>query len=370
MRVSTSRWRHALDVLAAVERRSGHGRRLGVGRVGVRGLWAARRRAELDGLSEELARRAHRAAAAPEAVLWARARTPAVRIGKFDTDNVVRLRAFDPEHGVAYRVQERGSPKRAGIHRSIASRRAVASHAPELAPHLLADGTFEGLEVAYLLEELLTGRHPADRGEVQALLPALVVELTRLHRGVGIDRPRLSEVVAADLLDRWTDAVRTEGVSPAVDRVVRSLVERDARVEVSLGHGDLVGSNILLSDGRLVLVDWEHARSLPIAFDLAKPVLQARHLVAAIEAVRPALDGTVGEASDSYRLEEQLVLAYVQRLTWSRERRQKAEAAGRLRRYEQQTARQLTAIAQLLEVDDELGGPGRRSTAVTSVPVR
>jgi Ser/Thr protein kinase RdoA (MazF antagonist) len=353
--IPVGRWVHGLETLAAVERLTGLGRRLGWWLVRAADDLAVRGGLEQEDLTAGLSKMVRGFDAASARFLLARSQARIARIGKFDVDDAVRLRGFYPDRHLALRLQEAGDPRRAGVQRSIAARTVVAEHVPALAPPLHLHGAHQrgGLQVAYLVEGLVEGRRPANRGETQRLLPTVVELLTRLHEAVGIASRPLSKVSSSGLLARWEGAVERERVPAAIDAAVRRLIERDADLEVSLGHGDLVASNMLIRGGQLTLVDWEHARSLPIAYDLAKPLMQARHPDAALERVRGSLTRTVGRSPSSYRLEEQIALAHVQMLSWSERRRRKAETAGRVEQYEKQTAARIAVLRDLLE----LGGP-------------
>src|SRR5699024_12667282 len=94
-----------------------------------------------------------------------------------------------------------------------------------------------------------------------------------------------------------------------IDHAVQNLIERNALLEVSLNHGDLVGSNILVSNEGFVLVDWEFAEHKPIAFDMAKIIINVDDIDSSIAKMHAGLGGVVGQESGHYSLREQIALA-------------------------------------------------------------
>jgi aminoglycoside phosphotransferase (APT) family kinase protein len=125
-------------------------------------------------------------------------------------------------------------------------------------------------------------------------------------------------------------------------------VKRDAYLAASLGHGDIVKSNVVVAGDRPVLIDWEHARKMPVARDLAKPLLEAPDPLGALDIVhRERLDLTV--RAESYGLVEQLALAHVEMLTWTDHRRARARSAGRLDAFDRQLDRRTTLLGTLLD---------------------
>jgi thiamine kinase-like enzyme len=118
-----------------------------------------------------------------------------------------------------------------------------------------------------------------------------------------------------------------------------------------LGHGDLVRSNILITNEHVVLVDWEHARGMPIAFDLAKLVLHARDPEEALTLIRKRHPGLSRSPRESYSLERQIALGLVQMLSWTAPRQTRAQAAGRLDLFEHDTRARVDLLHRLLGVE-------------------
>src|SRR5690606_7135213 len=125
---------------------------------------------------------------------------------------------------------------------------------PGLAPRMVDDGTVLGGRTAYLAEETVTGRPPRSTAEVVAALSVVATELGAVQRAVGIDARPLSAAAHPQLLDRWRTVVAEGHVTPHLGAAVDRLISRDALLEVSFTHGDLVSSNVLRSEGRIVLI--------------------------------------------------------------------------------------------------------------------
>jgi hypothetical protein len=263
--------------------------------------------------------------------LRVRSRADVARLGTFDVEETVRLRAFYwcTRRPSSLRIQAGGDRLRPGIHRSLAAQQVVARHVPELAPALLAHGSLPDEGVAFLQEAVVAGRHPATAGDVRNAMAPLLALFARLHDAVGVESRPLSAVVSRHFPERWDALARTDLVRGPVDRAVRQLINQDARVPVSLGHGDLVKSNMLFANDSVVLIDWEHARAMPIAFDLSKLVFRAGAVASAVELIRQHWKGSLAATRDGYRVEEQLALGLAQMLAWTASREQRAKAIGR-----------------------------------------
>jgi hypothetical protein len=344
-------WRRTLRPVVAAERRQGIGslrpRRLVAG-----GPFAVRGDLEpLRPLFHGLGGRDRAYFVDDQVTIWSRTRARLVRIGKFDVDAITRLRAFYPQRGLALRLQGARVGEDSGVDRELTARRTVAEHAPHLAPQLLSHGAFDvaGEPVAYLFEELIEARQLRSRKEIGERIGEVAELLTDLHTSVGVASEPMERVVRRDLPKLWTEAVAEHGLDPSVDAAVQALFARNERLEVSISHGDLVGSNILVaSDDRLVLVDWEFSRTQPIAFDLAKPLLQAADHEAALAELRRAVAPTMPASSGSFTLEEQLTVAVARALSVSVRKRAKAEKAGRLDAWAEDARRRRELLGVLL----------------------
>jgi len=282
----------------------------------------------------------------PTATIRSRAAAVVVKLGKFDVERDVRLRAFYVPEGLSVRLQG-GGPK-SGIERILQAWSQVRIHAPSLMPRIVADGHLR--TARYLLEEAIFGRHPVGGRALQRLAYDVAAGLHRVHQGVGVSELRLSSILSAQFEARWRAVVQVEHIDPATDEAVRALVRRDGLLDVSLGHGDLVGTNILELHDRVVLIDWEYAGSLPVAFDLAKMHLRCAEPDDAMAAVQAGLGGSVGTRRGHYSFPEQLALAHALYISRSGSARTRAAAAGRTAQLEQNVAVRVSAIQRLLHL--------------------
>lgn len=284
-------------------------------------------------------------------------RADVLRLGKFDVEEHVRLRAFHlarrGRRATSLRIQAQADLRAPGVRRAVRARRQVREHAPELAPRLLGHGRLEAHDLDYLQEELVDGRPPRDRGETELVLGRVLAGLARLQRAVGVERRPLSEVTHPDLPQRWERVAAELDLLPSLTAKVAGLLDRDGLVDVSLVHGDLVASNLLLTGAAQaptpVLVDWEHARPRrPIAADLAKLHQSVRTPEVVVERCEQLLGRGV---AGSYTVAEQFALAHAEMLSWHEHRAGRADAAGRRARYDADTGRRVGLLAELLGVD-------------------
>lgn len=280
-------------------------------------------------------------------VIRERVRAESVLIGKFDVDAEVRLRSFYPGPRLSVRYQTGG--ERNGIIRTVRAHNLVHPHAPDLMPEVFEHGSILNGEGAYLVETTVAGQ-PATRTQLRDLIAPLTAKLHRVHQGVGITSKPLIDVVGTGYAWRWSKACQSIDVEPQIDQRVRNLIDRNDQLETSLSHGDLVGSNILVSDQKFVLVDWEFAEHKPIAFDMAKIIINVDDVETTLAIMHTGLGGIIGQESDHYTLHEQIALAIVLTLSWHPNHAAKAQVAGRTDALKRQTTKRLQAIKQLLEI--------------------
>lgn len=343
-RRTAGRWRRALAALAVVERRSPV-------------LPSSRRWRDLETVGAVASgvppHPGLPAGVVPVAgattVVSAPVRADAVVIGKFDRGRQVRLRAFYADDGMVARVQAGSRHGREhGVSRSVRAAEIVGRHRPGLMPALLDHGTVFGGRTAYLVERTVTGRPPGSRASVAEAMAEVAAELGAVQRAVGITPTPLSGVVPAAFRARWRAVVEDGHVPAAVAAEVDRLIARDALLEVSFTHGDLVSSNVLRVEGRVVLIDWEYAGSRPVAFDLAKMHINAGPARPATDRLDAALKGRVGHDTGHYTLREQLALAHVVVLSRLEARMLRAREAQRLEPLRHQTRRRAAAVEELL----------------------
>ena len=273
-----------------------------------------------------------------------------LRVGRLTQPGEVRLRAFTVAGAQprSLKVQSRGPAGQHGIARELAARSALASAGLDLAPVLHSSGWLLGGRVGFLYEELVPGHHPADARELREACGSIIAELARMHETLGVRSAPLSSVVHPRFLERWTETSTVLAVPADLTARVTDLIVADRDVEVSLGHGDLVASNVLLGGERPVFVDWEFARHQPIAVDLASLLTQARRVGPVLDAATRTHAGVVGARGGSYPLVHQLALAQVQMLTWDTHRRRRAERVGRSTAHDAQRRRLLELLSELL----------------------
>lgn len=341
--IKPQRWTTALRRVAEIERQSS----MLPKRFFPRTLAFAKRTAWATSAGLDVLPKDQQPELPPIGTIRGRVRADAVLIGKFDVDKEVRLRAFYSDQGFSVRYQTGGQHN--GIIRTVQAHDLVHPHAPDLMPQVFEHGTIQGGEGAYLVESTVSGQ-PATRAQLQHLVLPLTTQLHRVHQGVGITSKPLTDVVGTGCGWRWSKACQAINIAPEVDLAVQSLIERNNQLEVSLNHGDLVGSNILVSDTGFVLVDWEFAELKPIAFDMAKMIINVRDIETTLTTMNTGLGGIIGEDSDHYSLREQIALAIVLTLSWYPNHAAKAKIARRTDALKRQTTKRLNMIKQLLDI--------------------
>lgn len=189
--------------------------------------------------------------------------------GGFSPGVAARVTTAKGHRAFVKAVSAHANPDSPGIHRHEA-RNAAALPAEVPAPRLL--GTYDdGTWVALVFEDVV-GRQPHvpwRNGELEAVLDA-VGELSRTLTPAPIAAQPLVESLTGNFRgwQRMIDQGDTgEGLDPWAVRHLPRLAELAARwadsaVGDTLAHCDLRADNMLLTaDGRVVFVDWPHARS-------------------------------------------------------------------------------------------------------------
>lgn len=277
-----------------------------------------------------------------------RVRAESVLIGKFDVDSEVRLRAFYPRQKLSIRYQTGG--QRNGITRTVNAHKRIHPHAPELMPTVYEHGTILNGQGAYLIEETVAGE-PAKRSQLEQLILPLTTRLHRAQQGVGITAKPLSKIVGGLYRKRWSEFAKSQEVSSPLDQTVQKLIDRNDLLEISVTHGDLVNSNILVGNDDFVLVDWEFSAMKPIAFDMAKIIISVKNVDRVVQNMHIGLGSTIGTQAGYYTFREQIALALVLTLSWHKNHAAKAKIAKRTTALKRQTSKRLEALGQLLEVE-------------------
>lgn len=252
----------------------------------------------------------------------ARVRAESVLIGKFDVEEEVRLRSFYPDKGLSVRYQTGG--KRNGITRTVDAHEKVHPYAPELMPTVYDHGTIRKGVGAYLVEDTVVGK-TATRSQLESLIVPLAQRLRKVHLGVGIKDQHLSKIVGGSYRVRWSNFAKDQNIDPTINDAVQRLIDRNDLLEVSLTHGDLVNSNILVNESDFVLVDWEFAEMKPIAFDMSKMIINVTDLDQVVQDMHTGLGGGVGSREGHYTFREQIALSIVLTLSWHRNHLAKAK---------------------------------------------
>lgn len=283
----------------------------------------------------------------------ARMAAEVVRFGKFDGEGGTRLRSFvlgrDP---TTIKVQSGAPDDRSGLTRELAARLEVSRTVPHLAPAVLGHGWSTSRGLQWLHERVVDGRHPTRASEVSEIADDVLAAVEPLYRASGTCSRPFSAVAAPDTASRWSEAVATLPSLAPLDAPVRELLAADRDVEVGLAHGDLVATNVVVTDaGAIVLVDWEFARRRLVAGDLAKLALQASDPEHVLTHAERRLGDLVGAPRASHPLRHQVALAHVLMCTWHAHRRAKAAAAGRLGSFDRGTARRARLLGRLLGVE-------------------
>jgi hypothetical protein len=283
-------------------------------------------------------------------------RSAIVRLGKFSRGAAVKVRSYVVVDGqlATLKVWQGFDAAVTGA-RERRVRAQIAGIDAYRTPPILRHGEQDGVD--YLLEPAVFGRHPSgDRQRLEAAVE-LGGSLAQAYVIGGLDERPLSASVHPEFRARLEAAFADPGLvwdaswgakASTMTRLFR-LVDRDRTLPVAVTHGDLVASNVIRGeDGRHHLVDWEHGRRQPVAFDLVKLLLSSGDWERARQALVPATVRFDGRGWRRYRWDHQLALGLAQFVSWSVAGRQKADAAGRLQRFEAEQRQRLAALAALI----------------------
>jgi hypothetical protein len=221
-------------------------------------------------------------------------------------------------------------------------------------PRLLAhrsDGPYP-----YLCEELVAGHHPDPVQDADAVMAFVLGGLWDRYRTNGFSWQTCAESHDLGALISnfskmteafaWPDKELLRGQLSSLDDEASKLVPW------CLGHGDLSVGNMLMRDDRIVLLDWERTRRLPLLVELAKIVVTCPGAWAAVAArVRDELTNTPSPGMASP--EALGALASLERLAALRTRFSAASpgavASGtEARRFERRLSAELDHLAKLM----------------------
>jgi hypothetical protein len=234
----------------------------------------------------------------------------------------LRIRAWYRDPGLSLAVHA-GLPlaRRSRLLAGAKIREQLRSVTSIVIPRPLDHG--RGLRHAWVLEDFVTGI-PIPGDEWAAAVPLAAEGLTQIWQGLPVRSDAVGRVVDRKLLGQFLDLVDSDlepGQRVAVREAVERLAAMPGRVLVGLCHGDPVSGNWLRTpDGRLALVDWEHARPRPLGHDAVRLILG--HPDA--PSIADAMVGRLGEAGTHPGLapwRDQLALALIRWLAaWRIER--------------------------------------------------
>ncbi|MFF1836324.1 aminoglycoside phosphotransferase family protein [Streptomyces sp. NPDC058231] len=216
---------------------------------------------------------------AVEDILGARVLRAQSQSGGFSPGVAARLGLADGRRAFVKVVSAEVNPGSPDLHRAEARNTAALPPGAPV-PRLL--GSYDdGTRVALVLQDI-DGRHPRIPwvpAELDRVLAA-VGELNRTLTPAPIEVPAVADHEAEAfsgwrtlLADRDTEGLLPERLDPWAARRLDVLAELESgwagpATGDSLAHGDLRADNILLTDERVVFVDWPHALRAAPWFDL------------------------------------------------------------------------------------------------------
>ena len=150
--------------------------------------------------------------------------------------------------------------------------KAVELGAPRIIDHCL-----EGPS-PYLCEEWISGCHPDPIRDADEIVRFVAGELWNGYGQSGFEWRSLADSHDLGALIANFDAMTDEMPWPshlqerksARDALLNLESESAKLVPWCFGHGDLSVGNMLLTDGRVRLIDWERARRMPLLLELSK----------------------------------------------------------------------------------------------------
>lgn len=309
----------------------------------------------LEGLADPLVQRVL-AKPAPGRLIAA-CRSAVVVTGKFCQPDQVKARAYllDGAAPLTLKVW-RTAPGERDLGRQEREIRATVSGIPEYrSPGVFQSGRQDGVD--FLLEGVVYGRHPAPGAERTTAALELVPALVEAYRRRGVTQRRLSRIVHRDFPALLSDVLGASelvwdpawGSRRQLVRRLDRLIRANRALPCSLGHGDLVASNIIrTAPGRHVLIDWEFARVIPVGFDLGKLLVASGDPEGVFDQIEQALRRFDGRGLLRYRWRDQVALGIAQLVSWDAKRRMRARAAGLTHCYDRELTMRLRWLAALL----------------------
>jgi tetratricopeptide (TPR) repeat protein len=191
------------------------------------------------------------------------------------------LRSFYPSTGVTIKIFC-SEAARQRAHNELEARSLIAQAGKLSIPQVSASSMDSSS--AYIMEEMVTGRHPAR--EVQ--LRAFVAEVWETYQALGFS---LTECLPWFTLEAIKEELGSVPIPPhmryeqecrneLVRRLERLPDPRERPLLAGFGHGDLSLGNIMVTDtGKWFILDWECSGRIPVAWDLGKLIVSAPRLL-------------------------------------------------------------------------------------------
>jgi len=136
---------------------------------------------------------------------------------------------------------------------------------------------------AYLVEDLIDGEPVTYPADLQ-LLNQLAMDLWQNYLRFGLETAASDSYIEEGTSILIDDALEKTVWNPAwgskqdfLDTITR-LIGGNSSLLCGVGHGNLSLGNMIKHDNRIHVLDWEYAGETPIAFDVAKLLLQVPEL--------------------------------------------------------------------------------------------
>ncbi|GGK56953.1 glycosyltransferase [Ornithinimicrobium pekingense] len=269
-----------------------------------------------------------------------------VVLGKFDLQRRPKLRAVYADAGLTLVVQPPSPSSGSGVARAVRAHEVVERHAPDLVPPMVGHGVLGG-GMPYLVERWLPGAPLAGARQLTAAAPQILTGLAAVHRGHGVTPVRLTDHWGGGFAERWRETCRTDVVPASLAAWVQDLLDRDGELRRSFIHGDLVASNVLSVEDRVVLVDWEQAHEGLVMNDAAKLHLFGAEPEEVLDLVVALLVEGAGAGGTAYLPLEELALCHAQLVSLYPRRSARLAGHPRAEAYERQVRRQVERLEQV-----------------------
>jgi tetratricopeptide (TPR) repeat protein len=191
------------------------------------------------------------------------------------------LRSFYPSTGVTIKIFC-SEAARQRAHNELEARSLIAKAGTLSVPQVSASSMDSGS--AYIMEEMVTGRHPARETQLRAF----VAEVWETYQALGFN---LTECLPCFTLEAIKEELGSVPIPPhmryeqecrnaLLRRLERLPDPRERPLLAGFGHGDLSLGNIMVTDtGKWFILDWECSGRIPVAWDLGKLIVSAPRLL-------------------------------------------------------------------------------------------